>query len=222
MQDNGRTGRGTTAKRVFRRFFPLFVILWIVFVLYPNPLNFFISIHRMGSFEVDPGAVEFMVHDLPSEPEAIERAVLASIPYGYDWTVYGMPWYVPTIDQVLEQGRGDCKARAFILASVLEAKEIPYLLNISPIHVWVEYEDKKETAIENPQVKFYQRNPETGETRVQVPRIDTGQVADAARRGFWASMPPVRKALLISGLAALVAARLVLLVTDRRTRAAHA
>ncbi|MFU8796565.1 MAG: transglutaminase domain-containing protein [Dehalococcoidia bacterium] len=218
MEDNRARGRRSTARRIFGRYFPLFVILWIVFVLYPNPLNFFLSIHRAANPGVDPGAVEFMLVDLPSDPAAIDRAVLAGIPYGYDWEVYGMPWYFPTIEQVLSQGKGDCKARALVLASVFEAKGIPYLVNISPIHMWVEYEGKQETATENPDVSFHQRDPQTGETRFQTPNIEVRQVADSARRGFWTAMPVARKALLISGLAVLIAARIILFIGRKRAR----
>lgn len=220
MQNSSGSGRGIAAQRVFQRYFALLVVLWILFVLYPNPSNLIISIHRMANFSVDAVAVEPMLDELPSDAVAVEQAILARIPYGYDWQVYGMPWYVPTIEEVLKQGRGDCKARALVLASVFEAKGIPYLLNISPIHTWVEYESKKETPIENPQVKFYQNNPETGETQFQVPQIEVKEVADAARRGFWTVMPADRKALLGSGLIALIAARLILFIRDRRKRAA--
>lgn len=204
---------------VFRRYIVLFGALWIIFVLYPNPLNFIVSIQRMASFTVDAGAVEVILDELPSDPVAVEQAVLAKIPYGYDWQVYGMPWYVPSVEEVLQQGRGDCKARAFVLASVFQAQGTPYLLNISPMHVWVEYEGKQETVIEKPEQKFYQRNPETGETEFQLPQIPVSQVANAARDGFWTAMPADRKALLLSGLALLIVARLALFMRDRRRRA---
>jgi len=55
-------------KKAYRRYFPLIFILWILFVLYPNPLNLIISLQRVFSFDADPGAVEFMLSDLPSDP----------------------------------------------------------------------------------------------------------------------------------------------------------
>jgi hypothetical protein len=198
------------SRKVFRRYFPLIFILWILFVLYPNPLNLIISIQRVLKFDADPGAVESMLSDLPSDPVAIEEAVLARISYRYDWELYGMPWYFPTVEEVLERGEGDCAARALVLASVLEAKDIPYQLNLSPIHVWVDYEGKNETSIENAQVEYYQYDPQTGERQFQIPHIRLSEVTDSFWRAFWDPMPDARKALLISGLSALIAARVIL------------
>jgi len=179
-------------------------------VLYPNPLNLIISIQRVLNLDADPNAVEFMLNDLPSDPVDIEKAVLARIPYCHDWEVYSMPWYCPTIEEVLERGEGDCKARALVLASVLEAKNISYQVHSSPIHVWVDYEDKQETSIENTQVEFYKYDPETGERQFQIPHIGLSKVMDSFWRAFWDPMPDGRKALLISGLLALVLARVIL------------
>lgn len=197
-------------RRVFRRYFPLVFILWILFVLYPNPLNLIISIQRVRNFDADPNAVEFMLKDLPSDPVDIEKAILARIPYCHDWVVYGMPWYCPTVEQVLERGEGDCKARALVLASVLEAENISYQVDLSPIHIWVDYQGKNETSIENPQVEFYQYDPETGKTKFQIPHINVSEVMDSFWQAFWDPMPDGRKALLISGLLTLVAARVIL------------
>jgi hypothetical protein len=197
-------------RRGFRRYFPLVFVLWILFVLYPNPLNLIISIHRVLNFDADPGAVEFMLNDLPSDPVDIEKAVLTRIPYCCDWELYGMPWYCPTVKQVLEKGEGDCKARALVLASVLEAKNIPYQVNASPMHTWVTYEGKQETSIENTQVEFYQYDPETGEKQFQFPEIGLSDLMNSWRRQLWIPMPDGRKALLISGLVTLIVARVVL------------
>ena len=205
------------SRKVFRRYFPLIFILWILFVLYPNPLNLIISIHRVFNFDADPGAVESMLNDFPSNPVDIEKAVLAKIPYHHDWEVYGMPWYCPTVEEVLEKGEGDCKARALVLASVLEAENITYQIHSSPIHIWVDYEGKNETSIENAQVEYYQYDPQTGERRFQIPHIALSEVMDSFWEAFWGPMPDYRKALLISGLLALVAARVIL----RKKRAAQ-
>jgi hypothetical protein len=198
------------SRKVFRRYFPLIFILWILFVLYPNPLNLIISIQRVLNFDADPGAVELMLNDLPSDPVDIEKAVLARIPYRYDWEVYSMPWYCPTVEQVLERGEGDCKGRALVLASVLEAENITYQISLSPIHIWVDYEGKNETSIENAQVGFYQYDPQTGKRRFQIPHIALSEVMDSFWQSFWNPMPDGRKALLISGLSALVVARVIL------------
>jgi hypothetical protein len=188
----------------------LIFILWILFVLYPNPLNLIISIHRFLNFGADPSAVQFMLNDLPSDPVAIEKAVLARIHYSYDWEVYSMPWYYPTVEQVMEKGEGDCNARALVLASVLEAENISYQVHVSPIHVWVDYAGKNETPIENAQVEYYQYDPETGKRRFQIPHIALSEVMDSFWQSFWVPMPDGRKVLLISGLTALVAARVIL------------
>jgi hypothetical protein len=204
-------------RRVFRRYFVLIFILWILFVLYPNPLNLIISIHRVIDFDADPNAVEYMLSDLPSDPVDIEKAVLARIPYHHDWEVYGMPWYCPTVEEVLEKGEGDCKGRALVLASVLEAENISYQVDLSPIHIWVDYQGKNETSIENARVEFYQYDPQTGERQFQIPHIGLKEVMDSFWQAFWDPMPDVRKALLISGVLALVAARVIF----RKKRAAQ-
>ena len=198
------------SRKVFRRYFPLIFMLWIIFVLYPNPLNLIISIHRVLDFDANPSAVEFMLNDLPADPVSIEKAILARIPYRHDWEVYGMPWYCPTVEQVMEREEGDCKSRALVLASVLEAKNISYQIHSSLMHIWVDYENKQETSIENVQVGFYQYDPETGKRQFQIPDIGPSRLMDYWQQQFWIPMPEGRKALLVSGLVALVAARVIL------------
>ncbi|MGA2670473.1 MAG: transglutaminase domain-containing protein [Dehalococcoidia bacterium] len=212
----GLEGSEKVSKKVFRKYFPLVFILWILFVLYPNPLNLIISIHRVLNFDADPGAVASILNDFPSDPVDIEKAVLARIPYHHDWEVYGMPWYCPTVEEVLKKGEGDCKGRALVLASVLEAENITYQISLSPIHVWVDYQGKNKTSIENAQVEFYQYDPETGKRQFQIPHIALSEVMDSFWEAFWDPMPDYRKALLISGLLALIVARVIL----RKKRAA--
>jgi transglutaminase-like putative cysteine protease len=199
-----------TFRRVFRRYFPLIFILWILFVLYPNPLNLFLSIHRFINPPINPRAVEFMLDDLPSVPVAIEREIIARISYRLDWELYRMPWYFPIVEEVLEHGQGDCKARALVLASVLEAKGIPNQLISSPIHVWVDYDGKQENPLENSQVEFFRFDPETGERQFQIPEIGLGKVMDYWQQQLWTPMPTDRRVLLILGSLALITARVTL------------
>jgi len=203
--------------KIFRIFFPLLLLLWILLVLYPNPINLIISIQRGINPGIDPAAVETLAEDLPSDPAVVERTVLQQIvPYSHDWEVYSMPWYVPTVKEVLENGRGDCKSRALVLASILEVKGIPYKLNWSPNHVWVDYESKKETPRENPDVQFYQHDPETGERSIKLPSIPFGTVWSSFCKGFWYPMPGIRKVLLISGPVILITIRIILFKKGRQ------
>jgi hypothetical protein len=96
----------------------------------------------------------------------------------------------------------------------LEAENISYQVQASPIHIWVDYAGKNETSMENAQVEYYQYDPQTGKTRFQIPHIAVSEVADSFWRSFWEPMPDGRKVLLIGGLAALVATR----VTVRKKR----
>jgi len=215
ISDNGRRPEHpedsrNAFRRAFRRYFPLILVMWVLFVLYPNPLNLFVSIHRFVNPPVDPAAVAPILNELPSDPVAIEQAILSRISFRLDWQVHGMPWYFPTVEQVLERGQGDCKARALVLASVLEAKEISSQVNSSPVHVWVDYEGKQDNSFENDQIKFFQTDPETGEKRVQIPRIALGDLVDSWRQQLWSSMPADRKVTLLSGVVALIAARVLL------------
>lgn len=194
--------------RVFCRCFPLVLVLWVCFVLYPNPLGLARSIRRLATPSVDPAAVESLAATLPSDPAAIEEGVLQSLPYRYDWQLYGMPWYFPTVDEALNKSAGDCKARAIVLASVLEAKGIPYQIRSSPIHVWVEYEGKAASPLEDPGAGFYQVNPGTQTRSLRLPTISLGEFASTTWQGFWPPMPFARKTILLSGLALLLAVRI--------------
>ena len=211
---SARTARALPlVKRVFyiavtERTVPL-IALWILLVLYPNPLNFGVSVYRVFAPTIDPSVVDPLLVDLPDDPEGIEREILLRIPYHYDWEVHGMPWYFPTVERVVEKGTGDCKARAIVLASVFERLGIPYRFNSSFVHVWVEYEGKAENAFENPRAKFYQQDPETGRRVFQLPDVDWDLWFDSTKQGLWDVMPLLRKLLLVGGPFIIVSARVL-------------
>lgn len=212
---NRQSTRGADAKvrsvacRGIQNDWWLIVLLWIFLVLYPNPLNMLVSLYRVYNPDVDPVAVQAL-GEFPSEALSIEEAVEERIPYSYDWTVHGMPWYFPTTSAVVEQGAGDCKARAIVLASILDAKGIPYRIRSSPVHIWVDYEGKRETTLESQRAAFYQQDPKTGERRFKLPDIPLGDVFDSSWRAFWEPMPVARKLLLLSGVFVLIGAKVLL------------
>ena len=186
------------------------VALWVLLVLYPNPFNIAVSVYRVFNLDIDPGAVDSLLVGLPSDPAAVEQEILRRIPYRYDWEVHGMPWYFPLTASVVERGEGDCKARAVVLSSVFERLGIPYRINSSFVHIWVEYESKPENVFENPRASFYQQDPETGRRWFQIPEIDWKLWFDSTVEGLWTVMPAFRKVLLLLGVALIVAARMVL------------
>ena len=191
-----------------RLIFPLLALLWILLVLYPNPGNLVVTGQRIVSPSPDPDAVASLAESMPSDAAAIESTVKGMIPFSSDWKTYGMPWYCPTVPQVLEKAKGDCKARALVLASILDAKGIPYTINYSVTHVWVEYESKKVSASENDEVKLFQQDPVTGERSVGIPSISSTAIKNEFLDTLWRPMPTTRKALLFGGLVVLIWLRL--------------
>jgi hypothetical protein len=105
------------SRKVFRRFSPLIFILWILFVLYPNPLNLIIGIHRVLNLNADPGAVEYMRSDLPSAPVDIEKVVLARIPYRLIGRFTACLGIVPPLNKCWRKERGIAKAELFVTVS---------------------------------------------------------------------------------------------------------
>jgi len=195
---------------IFRKWFILIMPLWVLLVLYPNPANLVVSIKRVFYPEIDTTSIAQLANALPDDPADIEREVLLLVPYSCDWETYGMPWYFPTAKEIIQKGEGDCKARAIILASVLDAKGISYSINLSITHMWVDYEEKTETVAENSEIQYSQHNPQTGERSFQLPPLSAAENTKnikALSGGFWTPMPLLKKLLLTIGLTALFVLR---------------
>lgn len=129
----------------------IMLALWFLLVLYPNPRHLAASVYRLKNPPLMPYHVVEIAEQLQdNSPDEIQAFVYSQLPYQYDWEVYNMPWYFPTLDEVLQNGRGDCKARFLLFASLMEELEIPYYKNISLTHIWVDYEGKRETPSRMP------------------------------------------------------------------------
>ncbi len=190
---------------VFLKYFVLFVLVWVLLVLYPNPVRLVTGVQRILNPHTDPAAVASLAEAMPADPALIEDEVVKLIPYSYDWETYGMPWYCPSVPEVLQKGKGDCKAQALVLASILQAKGIPNHIVWSLEHVWVDYPGKEATDIEKN--ALFEKNSETGAKSWGLPVTPPGDVLNELRTDFVATMPGVRMAILFGGLVALVGLR---------------
>ena len=175
----------------------LFLVLWTLLVLYPNPARLALSAYRVFDPPVDATMVQADLDSIPRDPGDLEKHVLRTYPYQYDWITYGVPWYFPTLEEAMRAGTGDCKTRFVVLASYFEALDISYTQTFSLSHYWVIYEGKEETALESASNAFLLRD-EDG-TRLQVPREEGSQIWRIFREAFWESMPRGRKFLLLWG-----------------------
>ncbi|NBG88261.1 transglutaminase domain-containing protein [Isachenkonia alkalipeptolytica] len=176
----------------------VFVSLWTLFVLYPNPYRLGVSGARIVKPVINPDAVSHLLEELPETPGEIEAYVLREIvPYQYDWQSYGVPFYFPRVEEVLARGRGDCKSRFVVLASIFEALDIPYERSFSLSHFWITYEGKEESSMESVENAFLVQGDEG--VSLQIPRESLQDTYDTLRAGFWDAMPGHRKGLLLMG-----------------------
>lgn len=172
---------------------------WFLLVLYPNPGRLAASIYRMKNPPVTPLLVSDIAEQIESSsPSEIKAYVYSELPYRFDWEVYNMPWYSPTLEEALEKGSGDCKARFLLFASLLEEKNIPYQKKVSLTHIWVSYDGKPENALENDREAVFIVD-ENGRLILSMPRPDLQRSWRSFYRGFWEVMPGARKALLLAG-----------------------
>ena len=174
-------------------------LAWVLVVLYPNPTLLARAVANARQPDIDPSAVAGWAAELPDDPEAVEAAVLGRyVHYAVPWQIRGVPWYFPTTAEVVADGSGDCQGRMLVLASILEAKGIPYTLRASLDHIWVEYPKKRPNGLENPAVAIMD------DGRLRVPaRWDWRETYRIEREYFWDSMPAARRVLLPGGPAVL-------------------
>ena len=179
---------------------------WVFLVLYPLPWLLAVSMYRLYRPPLDSVVVTEMAEQMQGKTAAeIEAFVYQALPYRFDWEVHGMPWYFPTLDEALKKGYGDCKARYLLFVSLLENMNIPYEQRISPTHIWVDYEGKNSTPVENAQVTL-RKVDQHGVAKWQLPRIDLARSWNSFVQGFWEVMPLSRKITMVVGIPVVLAA----------------
>jgi len=197
--------------------------VWTLFVLYPDPLLLLRAARHAWSPPVAPQAVADIAARLPDDPRLIELYVTSRlVRYQVPWNSYGVPWYFPSVPEVLARGEGDCQAQAIVLASLLRAKGIPARLVGSFDHLWVEYPQKQPNRFENPAVAVAAQRDD-GAYTFRWPEINWRETWELERTYFWDPMPWGRRWLLVAGWAAIMAAPVMgqsLCMTARRRLAA--
>jgi hypothetical protein len=174
--------------------------VWVLLILFPNPLVLPIDVYRFFEMPTKPTSdVQAVAASLPANGSVIEQYVDAHVHYAYDFQAYGTIWYLPTPSDVLKSQQGDCKSQAILTASLLEAKGIPYTLEVSPIHFWVDYSGKPQTNFsenyENNQVAFVNNG------QFQLPaKTNALLYLNTYKDIVWMSMPLLRKIALVGGL----------------------
>jgi hypothetical protein len=125
----------------------------VLFTLYPNPLFLVRHVQRSlsPSALIEPGnpRLDELDRELtrrvgPSGAAEFEdvldqtqRLVYERVPYSYDWHNWGCANYFPTVNEVFERGRSDCKGMAVLAASLLARRGVQATLVSDLSHVWV-------------------------------------------------------------------------------------
>lgn len=191
-------------KSVARHFLVVVLVAaWVGAVVYPDPRPFFNSVARLKSPPVDAAAVTEMAAALPNDYKAIEDYVNEYVPWESAWIVYGLPWYFPTVPEVIADRAGDCQAQTVLMASILEAKGMPYTLHYSFDHVWVDYPGKTVTALEDPATSFVSDDGE-GWLAGLPEKFPVWTILKQRTVYHWSPMPATQKMLILLGVAAIV------------------
>lgn len=174
------------------------VVVWIGAVVYPNPRPFIESLSRLRQPPIDGEAAAGLAAQLPDDYKAIDDFVSGYVVWQPAWTVYNLPWYFPTVAEVVRDQAGDCQAQALLMASILQAKHMPYTLMYSFDHVWVDYPGRQVTALEDPATSFVSSQG-TGWLGSLPKKLPIGDIFRARVAYHWTPMPLLQKVLIIAG-----------------------
>jgi hypothetical protein len=185
---------------------------------YPRPLLAFRTLRNARRPEIDPVAVEQLATGLPDDADLIWRRVQTGIvPYAFDWQVYGVPYYFPTLAEALEHGRGDCKSQALVFGSLLAAKDIPFRLLVSPDHIWADCSRRRPGPLEDPDLAVAEFRD--GRWHLLRPsRLAARTNLRVSAEAYWRAAPGHRRLVLVAALGGL--ALLGLALGARRASAA--
>jgi hypothetical protein len=179
--------------------FSLVLVLILSFmVFYPQPMFLVVSFQRLLNLPIDyqtPLIQPLLEATSGQEPSWIEKYVEKQVPYRYDWENYNCPWYFPSVEEVLDNGSGDCKSKLIVLASIFEFYEIPFSFSASTSHFWLVYEGKEEIPGEKIKEIVLSR-PQGENFELRKPEVDWENTSRIFKEANWGSMPWNKKILL--------------------------
>lgn len=191
-------------KRALRHFMVVVLVAaWIGAVVYPDPRPFFTSAARLKNPPVDAEAAAGVAATLPDDYKAVEDFVAGYVVYKTAWELYDLPWYFPTVSELVADRAGDCQAQAVLMASILKAKGLPYTLRYSFDHVWVDYPGKGATALEDPATSFVSDDGK-GWLAGLPDRIPLWTIIKVRVAYHWTPMPFAQKLLILLGMTVIV------------------
>jgi hypothetical protein len=154
----------------------------IVLVLYPKVWLLPRQLARLDDLNsvLDPGypglaPLEQRVREELAKPDhdnvlrVVQQVVYQRIPYAWDWQVWGVVDYLPTVAEVFQKGHEDCDGRAVVAASLLRRMGYQAWLVSDLLHMWVatpEGETMSPTGAEKTVV-----GTETGTKTIISPRL---------------------------------------------------
>jgi hypothetical protein len=174
------------------------IALWVGAVVYPDPRPLVTSLARLKTPPVEAAPVAGVAATLPDDYRAIEKFSLDYVEYQPAWIVYGLPWYFPTVQEVVHDKAGDCQARALLFASILQAKGMPYTLRYSFDHVWVDYPGKAPPAMEDPATSFVADDGKGWLAKLPA-KIPLWTIIKVRVGYHWSPMPLLQKIIIVLG-----------------------
>jgi transglutaminase-like putative cysteine protease len=97
---------------------------------------------------IEPELVAQVSAPFPDDPATVENWVRETIVYdANDYAGWGAILYIASPEEVLRRGRAPCYGRAVVLASILEAKGIPYRVFGIALHMWVDYTGRTPSSV---------------------------------------------------------------------------
>lgn len=129
----------------------LFVSLVTLLVLYPKfwliptwigrmrDMNATLQPHHAGLAQLEQRVRGLLPADATPRQvlQTVQTVVNERIPYEYDWNLWGVMDWLPTVEETLRAGREDCDGRAVVAASLLRRMGHHAWLVSDYTHTWV-------------------------------------------------------------------------------------